>query len=107
MNTTAGAPRIRFTPTPQEDGAYIQVFYLRNANWLTLDADVLDIPEAANYIIQCVKVRVYEKEGDPRVSKAMEDQKAEWADTVATLQEGTADENNEIEPDLSAYHEME
>jgi hypothetical protein len=106
INSTAGSPKIRLCPTPQEAGTHVYCKYVRNANWLEEDDDVLDIPEAANYVMQYVKVRVYEKEGDPRLGKAVEDQKQEWADTISALTEETADGDNEIEPNLSMYHEM-
>lgn len=107
LNSTAGSPKIRLTPTPAESGSYLYPFYIRNANRLTVDADVLDIPEAANYVMKCVKVDVYTKEGDPRLQLAIQARDAEWDSIMSVLAEATADDDNEIEPDLSAYQEME
>jgi hypothetical protein len=104
-NTTAGTPQIVFTPPPAESGAYITVWYLRNANRLTLDASVCDIPEFVSFVIQYVKVRVYEKEGHPNLSLAvagLAHQRQMMTDTLTAM---VPDGDNLIEADLSHYHE--
>lgn len=106
VNRTAGSPKIVFTPPVTEDGTYITVWYLRNANRLSADADVCDIPEFANFVIQYVKVRCYEKEGHPNLQKALYDlqmQRQQMTDTLTTM---VPDNENEIEADLSHYEEQ-
>jgi hypothetical protein len=105
VNRTAGAPRIVFTPPVVESGAYITAWYLRNANRLTADASTCDIPEFANFILQHIKVRCYEKEGHPNLMKAMADLERERERMNATLQTMVQDQENEIEPDLSHYED--
>lgn len=106
VNTTPGSPKILISPTPTENGDYLKVWYLRNANRLALDTDIMDIPEAANYVMQYMKVRCYEKEGHPNLQKAMADLEAEKADTIAALDALFVDQQNELEPDLRTYNEM-
>ena len=106
LNSTPGQPQIILAPTPLENGAYVQIWYLRNANTLTVDADILDIPEAANYVMQYIKVRCYEKEAHPMVQKAMQDLAVEKSTTLGTLAGLVADGDNEIESDMSVYNEM-
>lgn len=103
---TPGTPKICLIPTPQESGAYVKLYYLRNANRLSVDADVCDIPEFVHFVMQFVKVRCYEKEGHPNLSKALMDLEKQRALMQATLASMVPDEENEIEPDLSFYGEM-
>lgn len=106
VNSTAGSPKILLAPTPLEDGAYLKVWYLRNANRLVAETDVMDIPEAVNYVIQYAKVRCYEKEGHPNLQKAIADLEMEKADTIATLSNIFPDTQNELEADMRLYNEM-
>ena len=106
LNSTPGQPQIIMAPTPRENGAFVQIWYLCNANALAVDADILDIPEAANYVMQYIKVRCYEKEAHPMVQKAMQDLAVEKSTTLATLAGLAADGDNEIESDMSVYNEM-
>lgn len=106
INSTAGAPRILFTPDVSEDGTFITIWYLRQANRLETNTDVLDVPEAANFVLQHVKTRIYEKEAHPMLEKAMADLEKErnlLRDILATM---VPDADNEIEMDLSFYEEM-
>jgi hypothetical protein len=106
VNSTAGSPKILLAPTPLENGAYLKVWYLRNANRLSAETDVMDIPEAVNYVIQYAKVRCYEKEGHPNLQKAIADLEMEKADTIATLSNIFPDTQNELEADMRLYNEM-
>lgn len=105
-NTTAGQTKIVFSPSVAENGAYIEVWFLRQANRLDADTDALDVPEAASYVIQYMKVRCYEKEGHPNLGKAMQDLETERLQLDGTLQAMVPDGDNEIEPDLQIYREM-
>jgi hypothetical protein len=107
MNTTATGYKIRFYPTPAETGAYGKLWYIRNAKVLTLDADVCDIPEFANVIMQQVKVRCYEKEGNPNVMKAMADLEAMKKLMVETLTNMVDDEQDHVEMDTEFYDDFD
>jgi hypothetical protein len=106
LNQTAGSPKIMLTPTPNENGAYVRLWYIRTANELTADASVCDIPEAVNYVIQYIKVRCYEKELHPNLPKAMQDLEMEKQTTLETLSNMVPDVDNEIEADTRLYEEM-
>jgi hypothetical protein len=107
INAVAGAPRILMTPVPQETTADAMiVWYLRQAAELTQDADIMDIPEAHNFIYQYIKVRCYEKEQHPMLQKAMVDLDRERALLQGTLAAMTPDAENEVPPDISHYEEM-
>ncbi len=66
----------------------------------------MDIPEAANYILQFMKVRCYEKEGHPNLTMAMAALQKEEADLQAALAEMIPDTENEIEMDMTFYTDM-
>jgi hypothetical protein len=106
LNTTVGSPKILLTPTPTEAGAYLQVWYIRNANELTVDASVCDIPEAVNYVMAYMKMKCMEKEMHPNLQKAMADVEQQRSDTMKSLAEMVPDNENTIEADTSLYDEM-
>jgi hypothetical protein len=105
-NSTAGSPKIVITPMPYETGAFLTIWFLRNANRLVNVLDICDIPEAISFILQYMKVRCYEKEGHPNLAKAMGDLEQQRGQLSNVLSSMTADGDNKIEPDLSAYAEM-
>lgn len=104
-NSTAGSPQMVFVPTPNESGAFVTVWHIRNANRLTADADLCDIPEFINFVLQHMKVRCYEKEGHPNLLKAVQDLETERSRMTSTLSQMVADGQNEIEADFSHYRE--
>ena len=66
----------------------------------------VDIPQFATFIMQWVKCRCLEKDGDPRLSGAtqvLQQQRKQMQDTLAEM---IPDLDNEIEPDFSSYQEM-
>ena len=105
VNQTAGLPQIMLVPVSRESGT-LKVWYLRNANRLSVDADVCDIPEFVNFIFAHMKVKVMGKEGNPGYPAALERLEAERARMTSTLSARTPDADNEIELDTSAYEEM-
>lgn len=105
LNSAAGTPKILF-PSILQSGVYVQVWFIRQANRITTGADVLDVPEAANYVMQYIKVRVYEKEGHPNLGMAIEVLKAMRAELATDLAEMIPDADDEIEMDMSFYGEM-
>ena len=71
-----------------------------------VNAVLLDVPEFITYILQFVKCRCLEKEGDPRFASASQillDQKKQMVDT---LSESIQDDDNEVQGDYSFYNEM-
>jgi hypothetical protein len=110
LNSIPGRPQILMSPTPNESGSVIQIWYIRNARELTSDENdvenVCDIPEAANYVISYIKMKCMEKEMHPNLQKAMMDLEQQKQDTLKTLADMYADNENEIEPDYRLYAEM-
>lgn len=105
-NSTPGSPKLLLAPTPNESGPYVKLWYIRNANSLTTDASICDIPEAVNYIMQYIKVRCYEKDMSPMLQKAMVDLETEKQTTLAALSSQVADNSNLIEADTRLYDDM-
>lgn len=106
LNQAAGTPKLLFTPEVGESGTFVTVWFLRQANRFVDDSDVLDIPEAANFIMQYVKCKCYEKEGHPNTGLAMNvlvDAKTDLEGILAAM---VPDADNEIEMDTSFYEEM-
>ena len=106
MNSTPGNPEIILSPTPTEAGSYIQLWYIRNANELTTDASICDIPEAVNYVMAYMKMKCMEKEPHPNMQKAIQDVEQQRADTLKTLADMYADNEDNIEPDYRLYQDM-
>lgn len=105
-NPSAGQAKFLLVPPSRDTGSFITIWYIRNANVLTVDADILDIPEAANFIMQYVKQRIYEKEGSFNQEKSTMDLERERDLLRSTLSTMVPDANNEIEMDSSHYEEM-
>lgn len=102
VNNTGVGRKIRLYPKTGRSGI-LTVYYIRNAQKLALDADICDIDEFEQFIIQATKTMVYLKDGDPRAvdSKALED--ALKVSMVTTLSEMVPDGNSEIDLDTSHY----
>lgn len=106
INTTPGAPQIVLSPIPTEAGPYVQLWYIRNANELTGDSSVCDIPEAVNYVMSYIKMKCMEKELHPNLAKAIQDVDQQKEDTLKALADMYADNDDTIEPDYRLYHDM-
>lgn len=105
---TANNVRMRVFPTPAESGSYFQIWYIRNATKMTTSTgstNVCEIPESQNFIYQHVKLRVYEKMGNPNLQLAIQEFAAQKQLMVETLQEMVPDGNTLVEPDLSFYED--
>lgn len=103
---TANNMRLRFFPTPAENGSYIQIWYIRNATKMTTSVaatNVCEIPECANFVLQHCKTRLYEKEGSPNLSVAAAMLETQRQLLMDTLREMVPDENTLIEPDMTFY----
>ena len=109
IDTAASGKKIRLYPTSAETSSTnVIIWHIRNAKVLALDADVCDIPEFADVVVQFVKVRCYEKEGHPNTSKAMDDLRMMVTLMEATLTKMVDDENDELmEEDYSFYDDFD
>lgn len=106
LNSTAGTPKLLLTPSPNEAGAYLTMWYIRNANKLTTTTSICDIPEAINYVMQYMKVKCAQKELHPNLAGMLNDLEAMKQKVLAALSEMYPDTQNDIEPDTSHYEEM-
>jgi hypothetical protein len=104
-NPSGTGRKIRLFPESGR-GGYLHVFYIRNANRLVNDTDILDIDEFERFIVQYVKTQSYLKDGDPRAedSKILEEQFK--ADMVMTLSTMVPDDDNALEMDMDSYNEQ-
>ena len=108
VNKVPGHPAINFVPTPRESGAFVTIWYIRQANRLEAPGDILDIPEARNYVVEYMKMKCDKKEkrshgqvpsGDyPEVLNEM----TKLHGTLAAM---VPDAENLIEADYSHYEE--
>lgn len=96
--------RINIYPTPQSTGEILKLWYLRNVNEPSVDTDVIDLPEAFNYIVQYVKDECVKKErmtpDAPKSAALAEEERL----LIEALTDRIPDEDNTIEPDLSFYY---
>jgi hypothetical protein len=105
INSTPGNPQIMLVPKSREAGT-MTVWYLRNANRLSVDTDICDIPEFINFVFSHMKMKVYAKEGHPGYQEALERLETERARMTAVLAARVPDADNEIELDVSCYEDM-
>lgn len=109
--------QIVLSPTPQESGAYITAWFIRNANRIPMIgensatsasqlATVIDVPEAINFIKQFARVRVFEKEKDPRYPAAVQTLEAFRKTMVEVLTQRVPDNDDTVPVDISHYLEM-
>jgi hypothetical protein len=105
VNQTVGNPEIMLVPKATQSGT-LTVWYLRNANRLTVDTDICDIPEFINFIFAHMKVKVFAKEGHPGYNEALERLEQERGRMLGVLSNRVPDAENEIELDLSMYGDM-
>jgi len=99
--------QLQMVPIPRDDiTAGLKIWYLRNANRITTSTDVCDIPEFVNFVIQFMKLRVYEKEGHPNIqvaSSLLDQQRRQMVNTLTAM---IVDGDTEIEKDTSFYEDM-
>ena len=76
------------------------------ATLITINAQLVDIPEFATFVMQWVKCRCFEKEGDPRLSGAIATLEQQRKQMVDTLTEMIVDNDTTIELDYTHYQEM-
>ncbi len=105
LNIAGSAPVIRLYPTPTQSGT-MEIYYTRNATRITgtSDSQEIDVPEAMNYILEYMRMRMYGKE---KQFQSMMDCKDNLVKLELMLIDALAvqidDENNEIMPDMELY----
>ena len=106
-NSAATGIQMQLVPASRETlPAAITMWYLRNANRMVALTDICDIPEFTSFVIQWMKMRCYEKEGDGRFQAAatMTDQQRQQM--VETLSAMIPDGDTSLEADTSHYRDM-
>ncbi len=105
VNNTAGDPQILFTPAPT--GGSVEVWHLRQANRVTTGADVIDLPECFQYIVDYCHERTWFKEaaGGPRHQMAVARLGKTEEAMILKLKPAIVDGHEELEGDMSAYEE--
>lgn len=105
-NASAGNSKIVLVPVSTHVGAFGKLWYIRQVAHVVDDASVVDVPEFANFIMQYMKWRIYEKRGASEyMAKAEGDLERQRRLMVGTLEAMVADANDEVEPDMSHYEE--
>jgi hypothetical protein len=97
---------LKLNPSVMHSGPHLHMQYIRNANRLFSDSDVIDIPEAMGFIFAYVKQEVYVKESNPLLQIAMAKVESQRALMQTTLKSMTVDDDNEIAPDMSFYFDL-
>jgi len=107
LNTDAATePQFRLVPDGKANETdAITLWYLRNANRVTADTSVCDIPEFAEFVLQYMKHRCYEKEMHPNLSSAIMQLELNRKQMINTLTNMVPDDDNEIERDMTFYWE--
>lgn len=101
-NAVAGTA-IDITTTGSATG-YFNVYVAATDTYI--NQMIVDIPEFATFVMQYVKCRCFEKEGDPRLTGATATLEQQRMQMVSTLQEMYVDNDNEIQADFTHYQEM-
>lgn len=100
--------KIMLVPAAQETTATKAIiYYLRCANRVTADDDIVDIPEFYSVIVAYMKYKCYLKEGHPNTELALQEYAAEEENMVETLTDMVPDGDNEIEMASDPYEGSE
>jgi len=114
-SASTGGYKILLFPTSRETSTTnVKISYIRNANRVPLpstttqalsDATLIDIPEFYTFVIQFMKVKLYEKEGDARQTEARIDLEGQRRTMIETLTGMVPDTDSTIKPDFTHYQE--
>lgn len=112
VNDAPGEPRIMFVPVPAQTGPYVTVWYVRQSNRFIMPVsdptNILDMPEAFNYVVEFVKMKcdIKEKRAMGQIpSGNYPEVDREYQEFIGVLEEIVPDAENLIEADFSAYEE--
>jgi hypothetical protein len=101
------APKIRLVPTSRKtESQVLRLWYIREARRMVDDTDIMDIPEAAQFVIKYVVFKIYSKEGHPNMETAKMELEQERQSLMSTLEAMVPDKDSTIVPDLSYYNEI-
>jgi hypothetical protein len=117
INTSSAVGyQIQIHPPAVENGQLLTIWYLRGVNLVPLvstgsqaasDAVILDIPEFYTFILQYMKCKCLEKEGDLRLETAVVALQHQRQMMVDTLTQMVPDDDDTVVPDQSFYWEHE
>lgn len=103
-------------PASRETGSsLVTIWYIRDANRVPLTSEgsltatratKVDIPEFQSFLMQFVKCRIYEKEGNPNYDSGVAVLQQQRKMMVDTLTQMIPDDDDEIEQDLTSYEDM-
>lgn len=100
------APKIRLVPVSRStESQVIRLWYIRNARRMEDTTDVMDIPEAAQFIVKYCIYKIFAKEGHPNAENAKILLEQERQSLMSTLETMAPDKDSVIVPDLSYYNE--
>lgn len=107
-------------PSAVETGSFITCWHIRDANRVPLIGEVInsvattraiqlatvcDLPEWKDYIVQFIRVRVYDKELDPRVVTAAGALDVIKGNMISALANQIIDNDDTIVPDTEIYYD--
>lgn len=105
INNKGQGIKLRLFPTPDRVET-LDLDYTRNASRVELDGDVIDIPEAMNYMFTFLRMRLYQKEKNFAMAQDMKAELPKQEELLLdALSARTDDENNDIQPDVSIYED--
>lgn len=104
-SATAGVKVVFYPASRETSSSNATIWYIRNANALSADADKCDIPEAYRFVVQYVKVRIYEKEGNPNLPFAEKRLMDFRKQMISTLANRVPDNDDTVLGDFSHYEE--
>jgi TRAP-type uncharacterized transport system substrate-binding protein len=97
--------KIMLVPAARETtSAKVKIYYLRRANKVTQDTDLVDIPEFYSVIVAYMRYMSYRKEGHPNAEEAKLELLDEEKNMVETLTEMVPDGENEIPIPADPYN---
>lgn len=105
---SSGVQKILLYPTPAETtSTYVTIWFIGNANRLSVDADVMNIPEAKAYVLTRAKLECARKEGHPAQVALEGEVERQRQLLVTTLSAMTPDEDTKLTLDTSYYDDQD
>lgn len=105
-SAAAGVEFVVYPPPRETTSTKMRRWFIRNANTVAQDADLIDVPEFYNFIYAYVKREVCLKEGHPRLPYWIDQVSKEEQRMRNTLKTKILDGNTFIEPDMSFYDDF-
>lgn len=97
INTGTGGFKMRLFPASRETSTTnVTIWFIANANTLSLDTDVMNIPEAVRFVIEKTKLLCARKEGHPAQVALEAEVERQKELLVSTLTAMVPDEDNAI-----------